>query len=621
MRTLFPPGENFRHDRDFKRWVDNEKKRMLTALTDKMITNISDHVLTNEEKEALGKGLKFIPNSQKVGREVYEASVEKFKRKLRLKMFFKERKEQKRLVFYKKSSWTPPETENGNILEYFGKIDRDLEEMWNREIPKKRNNLKPEVWQALKNLQNNRDIVIKKTDKGGGFCIMNKITYEQKVNELLMDRTVYRELQTDQTNKIVRGITDMSKYMLKLHKINEQTADFLLPHEPCRPPLFYGLPKIHKPNIPLRPIVSACSGPTDNLSEYLTKFIQPLVESLPAYIKDSIHFLNMLQNIRLQSSEIIFVTADVTSLYTNIPHRDGIDAALHYLRLIPIQDRPTDCPSPGIIGNLIEEILSNSTFSFGDKHYHQLTGTSMGTRVAPCYANLFMGRLDEQITNQFPNHITFYRRFIDDIFFIFQGPIEVLDQICNYMNTIHPTIKFTFNHSATSINFLDILLYKNDQGNIHTTIYRKPTDTIGLLHYDSHHPTHTIPGTIYSQALRYCTIITELNNLKKELKYLTMTLVLRDYPLHIINNNIKKALYKTQHELINNRRAQENTERLTIITPYTPIGQQINSIILNNWNMIDPDLQLQDIFPHKPLSVHTNLKSIKDLLIHTKHQQ
>ncbi|XP_047122986.1 uncharacterized protein LOC124806274 [Hydra vulgaris] len=166
---------------------------------------------------------------------------------------------------------------------------------------------------SLKNLQNNRDIIIKKTDKGGGLCIMNKTTYEEKVNELLMDRTVYRELQTDQANKIVRGITDMSNYMLKLHKINEQTAEFLLPRKPCRPPLFYGLSKIHKPNIPLRPIVSACSGPTDNLSEYLTRFIQPLVESLPAYIKDSIHFLNMLQNIRLQSSEFIFVTADVTS--------------------------------------------------------------------------------------------------------------------------------------------------------------------------------------------------------------------------------------------------------------------------------------------------------------------
>ncbi|XP_047122987.1 guanine nucleotide-binding protein G(I)/G(S)/G(T) subunit beta-1-like [Hydra vulgaris] len=48
---------------------------MLTALTDKMITNISDYVLTNEEKEAIGKGLKFTPNSQKVGREVFKASV------------------------------------------------------------------------------------------------------------------------------------------------------------------------------------------------------------------------------------------------------------------------------------------------------------------------------------------------------------------------------------------------------------------------------------------------------------------------------------------------------------------------------------------------------------------
>ena len=51
-------------------------------------------------------------------------------------------------------------------------------------------------------------------------------------------------------------------------------------------PLFYGIPKIHKPSCLLRPIVSGCDGPTDHLSAYITHFIQPLASNLPSRIKD-----------------------------------------------------------------------------------------------------------------------------------------------------------------------------------------------------------------------------------------------------------------------------------------------------------------------------------------------
>jgi len=81
---------------------------------------------------------------------------------------------------------------------------------------------------------------------------------------------------------------------------------------------------------------------------------------------------------------------------------------------------------------------------------HRRTG-----RYAPPYANLFMGRIEEMINQEWEGHIIFWKRFIDDIFFIFQGDIGQLLRLKKFMNDIHDTIKFTFEQSLTDIDFLD----------------------------------------------------------------------------------------------------------------------------------------------------------------------
>ena len=102
-----------------------------------------------------------------------------------------------------------------------------------------------------------------------------------------------------------------------------------MPAKPTHTPLFYGLPKVHKPNIPLQPILSACDNPTDQLSNYVTHFKQALVEILPSYIRDSNHFLQFVESLPPQPENAILVTAGVTSLYTNISHEEGIESILH----------------------------------------------------------------------------------------------------------------------------------------------------------------------------------------------------------------------------------------------------------------------------------------------------
>ena len=131
--------------------------------------------------------------------------------------------------------------------------------------------------------------------------------------------------------------------------------------------------------------------------------------------------------------------ADVTSLYTNILPKEGIAAVIHvmkkYRHLLP-----TKCPPPHIVPVILDFILNHSTFKFMDTHMRGIFDTSMGTRMASPYANLFMSKEERTTILTFLNLNYFWKRFIDDIFFIFLGSHSQLKSLMTFMNTI----KFTF---------------------------------------------------------------------------------------------------------------------------------------------------------------------------------
>ena len=147
--------------------------------------------------------------------------------------------------------------------------------------------------------------------------------------------------------------------------------EFLLPPKNTRAPLFYGLPKIHKPDCPLRSIFSGCDGPTDHLSAYISHFIH-----LPSHIKGTKHFLNLIEKLLLLPSYALLVTADVTSLCTNIPPKEGIAALIHFMEKCR-HLLPTNCPTPHIVRAILDFILKHSTFKFIDTHMHLILGTYM----------------------------------------------------------------------------------------------------------------------------------------------------------------------------------------------------------------------------------------------------
>ena len=104
-------------------------------------------------------------------------------------------------------------------------------------------------------------------------------------------------------------------------------------------------------------------------------------------------------------------------------------------------------------------------------------GTAMGCRCAVCLANLFMGWLESCIMEKIPDYMLpwLWKRFIDDIIMIWSHGRSSLEKLLEFINNIHPTIKFEVTISDTSVNFLDTVLYFDEDMRLRTDLYIQPT--------------------------------------------------------------------------------------------------------------------------------------------------
>ena len=199
--------------------------------------------------------------------------------------------------------------------------------------------------------------------------------YKWYVDECLRqlnDNKYYQKQTKDLTDKIQQRIKEYTSRMYNDKLIDEKTYKYLTSNPNPRAGRFYILPKIHKQGNPGRPIISSNGHPSERISEFVDYHLKPLVQTLPSYIKDTTHFLFQLQNLGPLPENAILVTLDVSSLYTNIPHKEGEEACRHFLNTRPLKSIPTER-----ICDLIRMILGMNNFSFNGQHFLQTHGTAM----------------------------------------------------------------------------------------------------------------------------------------------------------------------------------------------------------------------------------------------------
>ena len=128
---------------------------------------------------------------------------------------------------------------------------------------------------ALENLRKDKDYIIVTADKGVALVLMDKTEYITKCKAPLQDHSVYQNLSKDTSPTIHKEfIKILQDY--KNNNFNSETEyTQLRPHGSISPAVgFYGLPKIHKNNMPMHPIVSTWGTATYNTAKFITKILQ-----------------------------------------------------------------------------------------------------------------------------------------------------------------------------------------------------------------------------------------------------------------------------------------------------------------------------------------------------------
>jgi hypothetical protein len=144
-------------------------------------------------------------------------------------------------------------------------------------------------------LRLNQDIRILPADKGNCTVVLDEFKYNDKINTLL-ESGIYEPMPKDPTAKVERKVQQiLAKYKTVLPT---EVKRKLTPYHSKLPHL-YGLPKIHKPDIPLRPIVSSIGSPCYALAGFLHKILSPLAGRSESFVKNSGHFIQLLKPVNL----------------------------------------------------------------------------------------------------------------------------------------------------------------------------------------------------------------------------------------------------------------------------------------------------------------------------------
>ena len=326
----------------------NEDRDGKNREKNKWVINLSSTPLTEDQERLLAHGPKFVITPRETPVKEYIAATEQ----------------------------TCLKIEQGKQEEFRVEVKSLLKRDQNN---KKQANISKEEPKAMKELKLDTNRLILTADKGVALVVLDKEGYIKKAEDLLEDNT-YKKLAEDPTTKQKNKLISILRNIKAEGGLKEEMYKRLYPTG-AGSPKFYGLPKIHKDGIPLRPIISTIGTVTYNTAKELARILKPLVGLSNHHIQNTMDFAEQIKEVKLKKEENM-VSYDVTALFTSVP----IPPVLKIIedKLNEDKDLPQrKSMNTRHIIRLLEFCLRSTYFVFQGQYYEQTEGAAMGSPLSP----------------------------------------------------------------------------------------------------------------------------------------------------------------------------------------------------------------------------------------------
>ena len=218
---------------------------------------------------------------------------------------------------------------------------------------------------------------------------LEKAEYIQKINELLSDNNVYKEIKEKPLNKLQNDVYKILNNFNGNNFLKHKYHTIQLTQTDTQLAKCYGLPKIHKPTLSFRPIISTVNSPTHHLAKVIYKNLKSCFPSPRSHIDNSVDLIKKLKNIKIPDGYTL-VSLDVVSLFTNV----SLNLVIQSLEK-RASNILNNCKIPfSDIINSTKFLFENIFFTFNNRCYQQMCGTPMGSLISPFFADLVLEDLE-----------------------------------------------------------------------------------------------------------------------------------------------------------------------------------------------------------------------------------
>ena len=231
----------------------------------------------------------------------------------------------------------------------------------------------------------------------------------------------------------------------------------------------------------------------------------------------------------------LFWSLDVVALYPSLPRQETIECCYTLLDNDDDFHKRTvarNC-SKTAVKKLLHFCLTNAFLRFNDTFYEQIDGGPMGLGIVGLAANAFMEKFEKSVLHKARIMVGVYKRYADDI--CTKTTVSDMLKLKDAMNAEHPNISMTHEEEKDGkIGFLDVLIHRNNDNTVDTSVYRKPCHSNQYLQFNSNHPMchkRSVVRTLIHRAYTHCSTETFL---QEELKTAYEVLAQNGYPMPFI---------------------------------------------------------------------------------------